>query len=157
MELPQFDQTPSCHVDRTADLNRRIMGIDVGDRWVGVAMSDPRHVLASPLTVIDRQVQPDDVDALLYIIGEQDIARIIVGLPRSMDGVLRQQAVKVQEFVKRLQAATTVPIEFRDERLSSAAAGRLLREAGKRLSERLRDDAAAAAVILQGYLDETQP
>jgi putative holliday junction resolvase len=157
LESSRFGEGASCHVDRTADLNRRIMGLDVGDRWVGVAISDPRHVLASPVTVIDRQVQPDDIDALLYVVEEQDIARIIVGLPRSMDGALRHQADKVQEFVKRLQSATDVPIEFRDERLSSAAAGRLLREAGRRLRDRFRDDAVAAAVILQGYLDETNP
>ncbi len=157
MATEDSQETRTCRIDTTVDSNRRLMGLDVGDRWVGVAISDPRHVLATPHTVVDRRIAPDDIAALLFIVEEQDIARIIVGLPRSMDGVLREQAEKVQEFVKRLQESTSVPIEFRDERLSTVAAGRLLREAGRRLRDKVRDDAASAAIILQGYLDEKSP
>jgi putative Holliday junction resolvase len=131
------------------------MGLDVGDRWIGVALSDPGGVLATPLTIIDRTIRKDDLEAILEIASERNVARVVVGLPRAMDGTIREQAEKVQEFVRRLSRKTAVPIEFRDERLSTVSAGRLMQESGgKRQRKKIRDDAAAAAVILQSYLDE---
>ena len=80
---------------------------------------------------------------------------MVVGLPRAADGTIRRQAEKVTQFVDRLADAISIPIEFRDEQLSTVLAEGLLREAGGRRPRRkARDDAAAAAVILQGYLDE---
>lgn len=133
----------------------RIMGLDVGDRWVGVALSDPRGVLATPLTIVDRMAGSDGVRAIAEMVRDHEVGTVIVGLPRAMDGTIRQQAEKVQEFVRRLSKELLVPIEFRDERLSTVSAGRLMREAStRRTKKRVRDDAAAAAVILQSYLDE---
>jgi len=89
------------------------------------------------------------------IVRDHEVGLIVVGLPRAMDGTIRQQAEKVQEFVRQLSSDMAVPIELRDERLSTVSAGRLMRESvGKRLKKKMRDDAAAAAVILQSYLDE---
>lgn len=80
---------------------------------------------------------------------------MVVGLPRSMDGSLGEQAEKVKGFIQKLSSQTKVPVEFRDERLSTVSARRLMQAAyAKKPRKKARDDAAAAAVILQGYLDE---
>ena len=133
----------------------RSLGLDIGDKRVGVALSDPQGILASPLTIIHRQDEAADFEAVVNIISQHQVGRIIVGLPRSMDGTLGKQAEKVKAFVDRLISHIKVPLEFRDERLSTVSARRLMREAGaKKTRGKAYDDAAAAAVILQGYLDE---
>jgi putative Holliday junction resolvase len=83
------------------------------------------------------------------------VEKVIAGLPISMDGSIGPQAEKVKAFVEDLSARTDVPVEFRDERLSTVSARRMMQAAGKKKSrEKKRDDAIAAAIILQGYLDE---
>ena len=134
----------------------RSLGLDVGDKRIGVALSDPVGILASPLTIIDCHNEKADIEAIISIAEKNQIEKIIVGLPRSMDGSIGRQAEKVQVFTMELRCHTSIPIEFRDERLSTVSARRLTRETGKR-RERSKtvDDAIAAAVILQAYLDET--
>ena len=132
----------------------RIMGLDIGDKRIGVALSDPGEILASPLTIIERSNEERDIQAIIDIIVQNDIGKTIVGLPRSMDGTLGQQAVKVEAFVEQLRGRTQTPIEFRDERLSTVSARRLVRSAGRKTKRKPRYDAAAAAVILQAYLEE---
>ncbi len=83
--------------------------------------------------------------------GQHQVQQIIVGLPRSMDGSIGKQAEKVKAFTQRLCQHTQVPIEFRDERLSTVSAKRLMRAVN---TKKTRHDAIAAAIILQGYLDE---
>jgi putative holliday junction resolvase len=123
-----------------------------------VALSDPRGILASPLTVIARTTEPRDIQAILDIVKEHQAALIVAGLPLSMDGQVREQASKVQTFLQSLAAEAGIPLEYRDERLSTRAARRSLREAPHKKSDmKKRDDAAAAAVILQGYLEEKLP
>lgn len=120
-----------------------------------MALSDPTAVLASPLTIIDRQDDLVAIGAITSIIIKYSVRRVIVGLPRSMDGSLGKQAEKVQDFTKKLRSHTEVPILFRDERLTTVSARRFMREAGtKRARKESRDDAIAAALILQAYLDE---
>jgi putative Holliday junction resolvase len=132
----------------------RILGLDIGDRRVGVAISDPVEVIASPLTVITRDDDNAAISAIMQLVGQYDVKRIVVGLPYSLDGSLGRQASKVKDFVDKLSQKTDASIELRDERLSTVAAERLLRGAGnKKARERSRLDAAAAAFILQGYLD----
>jgi len=133
------------------------LGLDVGDKRIGVALSDPGGILASPLTIIDRRDDRLDIEAITNIITQHQVKHIIVGLPRSMDGSIGQQAQKVQAFTQTLCQHTDVPIEFRDERLSTVSAKRLLQAGGNKKGnkkKRIRDDAIAAAIILQGYLDE---
>ncbi|MFC1949133.1 Holliday junction resolvase RuvX [Chloroflexota bacterium] len=131
------------------------MGLDIGDRRIGVALSDSTGILASPLTIIDRTDDSQTIQAIIDIIEQNDVAKVIAGLPRSMDGSIGQQAEKVQAFVRDLSGQTQVPIEFRDERLTTVSAKRLMRESrGKKNRKKVRDDAIAAALILQGYLDE---
>jgi putative Holliday junction resolvase len=133
----------------------RILGLDIGDRRIGVAMSDPIGILASPLCIIERTSDEQAVDVILKIVTERVVERIIVGLPRSMDGHIGPQAEKVQVFTEMLRQRTAVPIEYRDERLTTVTAMRLKREAStRRLDRKTRYDAMAAAIILQEYLDE---
>ncbi len=138
-------------------MGRRTLALDVGDRWIGVALGDPTGLLATPLTVIERTTELADVAVIIDIIKGQQVAMVIVGLPRSLSGRVGEQAQRVQQFAEKLAAQSPVPLEFRDERLSTVSAQRLMREAGMKKGKRkTRDDAAAAAVILQGYLDETR-
>ena len=110
-------------------------------------------MLASPASIITRTDEEEDVKTILQIAREKDVARIIVGLPYNMNGSLGTQAEKVQDFAEALRQHTDIPIEFRDERLSTWEAKEKLKSAGK-TSRKSRYDAAAAALILQGYLDE---
>ena len=121
-----------------------------------MALSDPEGILASPLTIIGRTDETADIEAIVNVINVNRAERIIAGLPRSMDGSLRTQAEKVEAFVRKLREKTEVPVEFRDERLSTVLARRLMQAAaGKKRRQKARDDAIAAAIILQSYLDET--
>jgi len=121
-----------------------------------VALSDPLGVLASPLTIISCQDEAADVTAISSIINQNQVERVIVGLPLSMDGSLGRQAEKVKAFTQRLCEQIQVPVEFRDERLTTVAAKRLMQATGGKKSRKKErhDDAIAAALILQGYLDE---
>ena len=130
----------------------RSLGLDIGDRWIGVAMSDPQGILASPLTIIRRTDEPSDVNAILAIIDQNQVGAVVAGLPLSMNGSIGSQAEKVQGFVQELSAHTKVPIEYRDERLTTVEAQRLMKMTKKGRKD--RDDAVAAALILQEYLDE---
>jgi len=130
----------------------RSLGLDIGDKRIGVALSDPDGVLAVPFTIISRKGDAADIEAITSIVSQQQAGRIIVGLPRSMDGSTGGQADKVRTFTQKLCAQIEVPVEFRDERLTTVLAKRLMRSVGK--SKKTRDDAVAAALILQGYLDE---
>ena len=133
----------------------RILGLDVGDRWIGVALSDPIGILASPLTVISRAETDASIEAILELVRQHKVERIVAGLPYSMDGKIGQQAEKVQDFLQQLSQHLEIPVETWDERLSTVAAGRMMAEAGvKRGRRKGQVDAAAAALILQGYLDK---
>jgi putative Holliday junction resolvase len=135
-------------------IKMRILGLDVGDRRIGVAMSDPMGILASALTVIERKGDRANLKSILDIIKENEVGCIVVGLPRSMDGSIGKQAAKTNDFVEELSELTDVPIRMWDETLSTVTAERLLRDAGRDLRQmKKRKDAAAAAVILQWYLD----
>jgi len=130
----------------------RSLGLDIGDKRMGVAISDPGGILASPLTVINRRDESLDIEAIIDIVNQKQVVQIVVGLPISMDGSLGRQAEKVKAFVQRLCSHTQVPVEYRDERLTTVLAERLMQVT--KTKKRARHDAQAAALILQGYLDE---
>ncbi len=134
----------------------RSLGLDVGDKRIGVALSDPTGILASPLTIIDRgSDERQTLEAIIAVISQYQVKQIVVGLPRSMNGSIGKQAEKVTSFVQSLCSHTEVPVEFRDERLTTVSAKRLMQSARtKKTRRKARDDAIAAALILQGYLDE---
>jgi putative Holliday junction resolvase len=120
-----------------------------------VALSDPQGILASPFTIINRSDETEDVEAITNIINQHQVQQVIVGLPLSMDGSLGKQAEKVKAFTQKLCNFTEVNIEFRDERLSTVSAKRLMQGVNtKKSKKKTRHDAIAAALILQGYLDE---
>jgi putative Holliday junction resolvase len=133
----------------------RCLGLDIGDRRVGVALSDADGILASPLTIIGRTDDGRALEAIADIIEKNGAKRVIVGLPRSLDGSLGKQAEKVRDFAGRLAERIKVPLDYRDERLTTVMARRLKRASGGRKGRgKPRYDAQAAALILQGYLDE---
>ena len=137
-------------------ITTRSLGLDIGDKWTGVALSDPGGILASPFTIIKRSDERQDIEAITSIINQHQVEQIVVGLPLSMDGSAGKQAEKVKDFIQRLCNHTEVPVEFRDERLTTVSARRLMQAANtKKKQRRARDDAVAAALILQGYLDES--
>jgi putative Holliday junction resolvase len=120
-----------------------------------VALSDPEGILASPFTIINRRGDSLDIKAIIDIINQRQVGQVVVGLPRSMDGSLGKQAEKVKEFTQKLCEHTEIPVEYRDERLTTVLAERLKQAATtKKTREKARHDAQAAALILQGYLDE---
>ena len=132
----------------------RVLGLDVGERRIGVAVSDPTGTIVSPVTAIRRVSQEADIRAVTALAGEYDAEAIVVGLPISLNGRLGPQARLVREFIRSLSKESPVPVHSHDERFSTVEAERLLREAGHAPSrEKGLRDSAAASVILQAYLD----
>lgn len=134
-------------------IEMRVLCLDVGDRRIGLALSDSEGMLASSLGAIERRGVEKDIKALVNLVQQHHVERIVVGLPRRLDGTLGDQARKVETLADKLREATPVAIDYWDERLSTFTAQERLREAGAKRVSRGRIDAAAAAVILQGYLD----
>ncbi len=130
-----------------------MLGLDIGERRVGVAVSDPRQRVASPLCVLDSSVLRDP-RPVADLVSEYEIERLVIGLPLSLEGEEGPQARRIREVGMRLAAEVGVAVDFADERLSSAEASRAMRSTG--LSEREqrgRVDMVAAALFLQSYLD----
>jgi putative Holliday junction resolvase len=119
-------------------------------------LSDPLGILASPLKIIARQNAAADARAIIDIARANDVGRIIVGLPVNMNGTLGGQAEKVQEFIRELKLVTPLPIELRDERLTTVQAKQFM-QSSRKTGRDTRYDAAAAALILQSYLDDALP
>lgn len=126
--------------------------MDLGDKRIGLAISDAEGKLAGPLKTIKRGSR--DIEEVLKIISQENIELIVVGLPLNMDGSLGEEGKKAQKFALELREKSGIPVELWDERLSSFEAERKLREAGKR-GDKLKKslDMAAASIILQDYLD----
>jgi putative Holliday junction resolvase len=132
----------------------RILGLDVGERRIGVAIADEGVPVALPVTVVERSDLPTDLDALARLVQEQGAEAVVIGLPISLNGSLGPQAQAVKAFGQELAARLSLPIEYWDERLSTVEAQRRLTSAGRRGPKaKARRDAAAAAIVLQGYLD----
>ncbi len=132
----------------------RLLGLDIGNKRIGIAVSDPTGLLATADRVLQRRSLAKDTAALAALVSELEVEAVVVGLPLHLDGRVGEQAELVRRFVERLKPHITVPVIFWDERLSTRGAQVLLREAGLGAADRAaRIDAAAAAVILQSYLD----
>jgi putative Holliday junction resolvase len=129
----------------------RTLCLDVGERRIGVALSDPEGRLASPLGVIVRRGAARDFEQVAQLVRQHGVERVVVGLPRTLAGELGPQARRVQRWAERLRAHLPVPLVYWDERYSTVEATRRLAASGSRRRTAL--DAAAAAVILQDYLD----
>jgi putative Holliday junction resolvase len=132
----------------------RVLGLDLGDVRIGVAISDPERRLAVPLGTVHVGRPPGELKAIASLVGENDVTLVVVGDPRSLSGARGTPSHHATEFAAALAAFLPVPVELQDERLSSVEAERALRTAGVR-GRGLRDrvDRSAATVILQAWLD----
>lgn len=132
----------------------RILGLDVGDKRIGVAMSDPLEITAQPLAVIVRRGIRVDVEAVLAAAGGAEIARVVAGLPIEMDGQEGPQAARVRRFCEEFSRRAGIEVVYQDERLTTLQSERLLESAGVRRKDRKGVlDKMAAALILQSWLD----
>lgn len=132
----------------------RCLGLDVGDKRIGIALSDQLGMTAAGIDTLHRTNINNDVRAIKDVAERHGVVEIIIGLPANMDGTLGEQAQKVQSFGRKLARATNIPIIYEDERLSTFTAIQTLTLLGVKTGHN-RDlvDKQAAAVILQKYLD----
>jgi len=133
---------------------KRLMGLDVGTKTIGLALSDTRRVIATPLETIRRRRFREDMARLFALIDTQDVGGLVIGLPLTLAGADGPRTQSVRQFARNLVALSDLPIAFWDERLSTAAVTREMIAADltrKRRGEIV--DRVAAAYILQGCLD----
>ncbi len=132
----------------------RVMALDVGDRRIGVAVSDETGLVARPVTTIARRGRDADVEAIRSLAGSLGVSELVVGLPRNMNGTVGPQAESVADFARELEGRLAMPVHLWDERLSTREAEAVLR-AGDVSRRRRRGvvDQLAAVLILQGFLD----
>ena len=132
----------------------RVLGLDVGARRIGVAISDPLGITAQGLETLYRKNKKYDLQYLNRVIREYDIKEIVMGLPLRMSGAEGTQAEKIQAFAEDLRKRFGLPVHLWDERLTSAEANRLLRETDLSIEKRGKAvDRMAAILILQGWLE----
>lgn len=132
----------------------RVLALDVGERRIGVALSDPTRVLASPLTTLRAQPRARVLGEIAALVQRNEVAEVVVGLPLTLSGEIGPQALIIQAFAAELQQALAVPVHLLDERLTSVAAERMMIDLGLRPEQRkARIDEVAASIILQDFLD----
>lgn len=132
----------------------RILGLDVGDATIGVAISDPLGFTAQGITTIRRKNKVDEFEELLKICYEYKVDTIVVGFPKNMNGTIGPQGEKVAAFCEILKNKTALPIKTWDERLTTVAAHKFMIEGDLSRAKRKKIvDKIAATLILQGYLD----
>lgn len=132
----------------------RILGLDVGQKTIGVAISDPLGFTAQGITTIRRSNKQKDMDEVKSICKEYSVETIVIGLPKNMNGSIGFAGEKIIEFSEMLKDQVDIKIEFWDERLTTVAAHRAMLEADMSRSKRKKIvDKIAATYILQGYLD----
>ncbi|HOJ78073.1 MAG TPA: Holliday junction resolvase RuvX [Bacillota bacterium] len=135
----------------------RWMGLDIGQKRIGVAISDPLEITAQGVTVRQRTTLDRDLDFFCNLINERQVEGIVIGLPVNMNGTEGPMAEKVRSFGEKLATRSGVTTVYWDERLSTASAQRLLIEADVSRSRRKQTvDQMAAAIILQNYLDSVR-
>jgi putative Holliday junction resolvase len=131
-----------------------MLALDIGDRRIGVAVSDETGTLARPLTTIRRASRREDFERIARLAAEQGVCRVIAGYPRSLSGDEGPQAQRVRQYVQALAVTLPMWVELWDERYTTVeAAQRLMDSKRRRPRDRGQLDAAAAAILLQDYLD----
>ncbi len=132
----------------------RIMALDVGEKRIGVALSDPLKITAQGLETYVRTTLTEDVAHLAHLITEYDVSELVVGLPKNMDGSIGFKAEEVQQFTEALLDKIAIDVVYVDERLTTVSAERALLEADvSRKKRRKVIDKMAAVIILQSYLE----
>lgn len=133
---------------------KRVLGLDVGDKWIGVAISDSLGLIAQTLKTIKRETSKQTLEEISEIISEYEIEKVVVGLPKNMNNTIGPQGEKTMKFASRLSRKYEIEIIYIDERMSSISAERVLIEADVRRENRKKYiDQIAATYILQTYLD----
>ncbi len=136
---------------------KRIMALDVGEKRVGVAVSDPLGITAQPVSVLKRENFEKLMQTLRELIDEFEVGRMVVGVPYNMRGEEGRSAGKIMEFIELMKKNIDIEVDLMDERFSTAFSERAMLEAdATRKKRRENIDKVAAAVILQGYLDKTE-
>jgi putative holliday junction resolvase len=132
----------------------RYLGLDVGDKRIGVALSDETATLASGLETVQRVGPKKDPKAIAELVRTHEAGEVVVGLPRKLDGTVGPQAQKVLDFIEQLRGVLRVPVVPWDERFTSVVAHQALAEANaSRREHKANVDKVAAILILQNYLD----
>jgi len=136
----------------------RVIGLDVGDKRIGVAISDPLRITAAGLECVERKNMATDLAKIKQIVERHGAIEIVIGLPQHMDGNIGEQAERVKSFARKLARVTGIPTVYEDERLSTISAIRTLTLQGVKTGHR-RDlvDMQSAAIILQKFLDRDEP
>lgn len=135
----------------------RILALDIGERRIGVAVSDPSRRVATPLTVLDARTLARDIAPLLRIVRDYEAGLLVVGLPLTLAGHEGPQAARVRSAGDGLGERLGIPVAYHDERLTSAEAERAMAEAGAdSRARRGAVDMVAASVLLQAYLDSSR-
>ena len=130
------------------------MGLDVGDKTIGVALSDPLFISAQPLETIKRTKASKDIDRLVEIVNDYEVSTIVVGLPKNMNNSIGPQSMKVMSFVDLMKKRIDNEIIYQDERMTTLQSERVLIDMNVRRENRKKYiDKIAAAFILQTYLD----
>ena len=132
----------------------RWLGLDIGEKRIGVALSDETKTLARPLLTVKRASKKEDFARLSTICAEHQIDRIIAGLPKTLRNEEGPQARRIRRYADELYAALQLPIEFWDERFSSVDASERLAASSRKVRDKGAIDSAAAAIILQDYLND---
>lgn len=136
----------------------RVLGVDLGKRRVGLALSDPEGILATALETLDGRDRDGLVGMLRSRVRDHGVAEVVVGLPRRTDGTLGPEALAARDFADRLARTLDIPVHMEDERLTTMQAHRSMREAGAKGRERREAvDRVAAVLILQAFLDRRRP
>jgi len=132
----------------------RIVGLDVGEARIGVALSDPLRLTAQPLLVLERETEEADLQRIQFLIDSHEAELVVVGMPVSLSGAEGPAYERMQKFVRALADALPVPVVTWDERLTTVEAQRRMRAAGEgEREQRGVVDKVAASIILQSYLD----
>lgn len=145
---------PHVAAPKIQDVRDRILALDVGDRRIGLAVSDELGITAQGLSTLERGHERPDLDRLTALARERGVSRFLVGLPIQMNGVEGSRAALVRRLGEALHRHSGIPVEYWDERLTTREAGHVLRAAGSsRAQHRKSIDRLAAVILLQSYLD----
>lgn len=138
----------------TKSANSRVLALDLGKKRIGLAISDPLGITAQGLPTLERTRIRQDMAALVQLAAEHEVGLILMGHPLHMSGREGRQAAYTREFAERLAKSTGIEVKFWDERLTTVAAQRVLRESGISIEKRARAvDRLAAVILLASYLD----
>mgnify|MGYP006268932747 CR=1 FL=1 len=133
----------------------RIMGLDIGSHTIGVAITDELRITAQGLKTIRRKSKQEDFEEIIRVIDQFKIGKIVVGLPKNMNGTLGKQAETILQWIKAIREKVDLPVVTWDERFSTVEASKILLEADLSRAKRKKAiDKLAAVIILQGYIEK---